>query len=79
MSELTKGTVITSFAQLERGLRDWRSFVDPDTYDVAGMMTLLCACLENLRKHVLPEELNELRDGLSEEDRAFLKTLAESR
>lgn len=79
MSELTRGTVIESFEQLERGLRNWRSFADPDTYDVGGMMTLLCACLESLRNNVPSAELVELGVGLSDDERVLLKILAETR
>jgi hypothetical protein len=78
MSGLTRGTVIESFGQIEQGLRDWRSFVDRDAYDVGGMVTLLCACLENLRKNVPAAEMTHLGAQLSEEERAQLKILAES-
>jgi hypothetical protein len=79
MSRLTKGSVIESFEQLEEGLREWMSFGDPQAYDAAGMMVLLCACLDNLRKYALPAELEDFGAGLTDEERAILKTLAGSR
>ncbi len=77
MIQLSKGTVIESFEQLEQGLRDWRSFVDPDLYDEGGMMALLCACVENLRRNVPSFEVPNLGEGLSDEERTFLKSLIE--
>jgi hypothetical protein len=79
MSRLTQGTVIESFEQVEEGLREWMSFGDPQSYDAGGMMALLCACVDNLRKYALPAELEDLGGSLTEEERAILKTLAESR
>jgi hypothetical protein len=79
MSRLTQGTVIGSFEQLEDGLREWMSFGDPQAYDAGGMMVLLCACVDNLRQYALPAELEAFGAGLREEQRAILKTLAESR
>jgi hypothetical protein len=55
------------------------SFGDPQAYDAAGMMVLLCACLDNLRKYALPAELEDFGAGLTDEERAILKTLAGSR
>jgi hypothetical protein len=78
MSNLCKGTVLESFQQLEQGLRDWSSFVDPQTDDAGGMMTLLCACLENLRMNVPSEQLTDLGAALTDEERSLLKVLAES-
>jgi hypothetical protein len=79
MSRLTKGSVIESFEQIEEGLREWMSFGDPQSYDVSGMMALLCACVDNLRKYALPAELEGLGGSLTDEERAILKSLAESR
>ena len=79
MSRPTRGTVIQSFEQLEDGLREWMSFGDPQSYDASGMMALLCACIDNLRKYALPAELEDFGASLTEEERAILKTLGESR
>ena len=79
MSRLAKGVVIESFEQLEEGLREWTSFGDPQAYDAGGMMALLCACVDNLRKYALPAELEDFGSGLKDEERAILKTLAESK
>jgi hypothetical protein len=78
MTSLTKGTVVDSFEQLEEGLTTWSSFAGSHQYDAFGMMALLCACMENLRKNVRPEEWSDLGSALSEDERAFLMALAEA-
>jgi hypothetical protein len=75
MTGLRRGIILESFSQLEQGLKGWRSFVDQDVYDAGGMKALLCACIENLRNHALPAEVEDLRETLSDEDRSFLKSL----
>ena len=79
MSNLTKGTTLHSFEQLEDGLRTWTSFVDTQVYDQVGMMALLCACVQNLLSNVPPAAWDDLGSILSEDERAFLKAIAESR
>jgi hypothetical protein len=65
-----KGAVIQSYEQLERGLKDWGSFADPQVYDLAGMMGLLCACIENLRKNANHAEIEDAGQSLTDEERA---------
>jgi hypothetical protein len=67
---------VNSFEDLERLLASWSSFKDDEVYDTVGMWTLFLACLQNLRVHALGAELEDLADGLSEEQRAFLRQLA---
>jgi hypothetical protein len=78
MSGLAPGILIESFAQLEEGLREWRSFEDPQAYDVGAMMALFCACVDNLRKYALPAELEYLGGDLLDDQRAVLKMMLES-
>jgi hypothetical protein len=75
MSNLSKGIVLDSFEQLKEGLRTWSSFVGPEVYDVGGMMALFCACIENLRLNVSSDEIRELAETLSDDERAFLSRL----
>lgn len=65
-----------SFDELEQFLLNWRSFSDPQMYDPAGMMTLLCACLTNLRANMVEGEIQDLGSGLTDEERTFLHALA---
>ena len=78
MIKLTNGYVITSFQDLEQGLKDWSSFSNPDAYDFVAMFALFCACIDNLRRNALPAEIQDLGKELSDEERAFLRTMVES-
>lgn len=75
MTKLTKGTTLDSFEQLEAYLIGWRSFSDQQVYDSNGMMAMFCACIANLRAHVLEQELEDLGSILTDEERAFLRSL----
>lgn len=75
MNTLTEGTILASFEQLEKGLREWRSFAGGPEYDLVGMRVLLEACIDNLRQNALPEDIVDIADDLSEEHRDFLKSL----
>ena len=66
---------LQSFEQLEAALLNWRSFLDADVYDVAGMMALFCACLHNLDNNATSDELEELSDTLTDEEKSFLGRL----
>ncbi len=79
MNRISQGTVIGSFKELEDGLRDWKSFKDPEVYDVGGMWSLFCACTDNLQKYALPAEIEDLAKHLSDEQCAFLKLLVDFR
>jgi len=75
MTQLTKGTTLDSFEQLEACLIGWRSFSDQQVYDLNGMMALFCACIANLRANVQDQELEDLESILTDEERAFLRSL----
>ena len=77
MTPLRYGVPLESFEQLEDYLVHWRSFSAQDVYDPAGMMTLLCACVENLRVNVSEDEIADFRAGLSHEERYFLRALTD--
>ena len=71
-----------SFDELERFLRDWQQWdwLEGDTlddYDFAGMIILFNACLDNLRTNAHQAELEDIGGYLRDEQRAFLKKLAE--
>lgn len=64
-----------SFEDLESLLREWRSFGDQETYDVAGMMALFCACVDNLARFATKDELDQLSEGLTAKQRDLLRWL----
>lgn len=66
-----------TFEELESYLREWTSFSRDETYDVGGLVALLAACVDNLREHLLEDELEDLRERLTEAQRAYLVRLAE--
>jgi hypothetical protein len=68
---------IESFEQLQRFLREWRSYRDRDVYDLNGMAALMAACLENLQANVLESDLDEIGACFSESQKAFIKTIAQ--
>ena len=69
---------LESFEQLEHGLLKWRSFADRSVYDAAGMMALFCACLHNLQANATDDEIDDLNETLSREEKAFLQRLCSS-
>ena len=75
MNRQINGVKFDTFEQLEDGLRKWRSFIDPDVYDVAGMMALFCACIENLQNNTVDDEVADLGMGLTDQQRTFLEML----
>lgn len=66
-----------SFRELESYLREWMSFADNEIYDAGGGVALLGACLDNLQRHLLEEDVEDLRERLSESQRGYLIFLAE--
>jgi len=70
-----KGINIKTFEELEEMLRNWASFGDSYIYDHVGMATLFSACLDNIQKFFLEEELKDFKDYLSEDQIGFLLKL----
>jgi len=79
MTDLTKGAVLRSFEELEVGLRNWSSFGGPGEHDPVGMMALFCACVANLRTNVAPDRWTDLGEILDEDERAFLRVIADAK
>jgi 3-deoxy-D-arabino-heptulosonate 7-phosphate (DAHP) synthase len=46
-------------------------------YDFGGVLALLSACLDNLRKYALEAELEEIPEYLTTEQVKFLKKMAD--
>ncbi len=67
-----------SHEELIRYLREFRTWGNAgEGYDYVGMLHLLGACLENLRKYASESELKELGDCLEAGQLLFLKKLAQ--
>lgn len=69
---------IADFGDLVALLRDWRCWSSDEVYDFGGMMVLLGACLDNLRKFALQAELEEASGFLRPEQMKFLAALTTS-
>lgn len=76
---LSNGTFLVSFEQLEEGLRNWRSFTDASVYDAAGMMALFCACIDNLSANLLDTEVGDLAESVTPQEREFLRLVCKER
>ena len=70
-------TSFRTFEELESFLREWTSFSRGGTYDAGGLVALLAACLDNLEARLLEEEFEDLKDRLTESQRAYLLLLAD--
>lgn len=75
MQQLLIGTSIRSFEQLEQGLRNWCNIGGAPDYDAVGMITLLVACLDNLRANLPDDILADHGATLSEGEVAILKVM----
>lgn len=69
--------VIESFEELEEVLRGFESWEDRGGYDFGGAMILLGACLDNLRRHAVEDELVTFGARLDGEQVPFFLRLAE--
>ena len=62
-----------SFEELAKYLREFDTWDHRGGYDFSGMVYLLGACLDNLRKFSLPIEMEELPGRLEPHQLAFLQ------
>ncbi len=67
---------IEKYEDLVCFLQSWTSW-SGDGYDIAGMMAILAACLDNLQTNALEADLDELREYLTVEQASFLRKLSE--
>jgi hypothetical protein len=65
-----------TFEELEAYLYDFTNMIDTPAYDTNGILILLRALVENLRKNANPEEVKELAETLTVEQAEFLGNLA---
>jgi hypothetical protein len=79
MPSVLKGTRLETFEQLVCQLEQWSSFADSHVYDSAGMMALLCACLNNLSRCASKTETGEFGADLQPAEREVLESLLDSR
>jgi hypothetical protein len=69
---------ISSFDDFAQRIRDFETWGDSGGYDFGGAVILLGACLDNLEKHALPAELEELTDRLEPSQITFLLKVAQT-
>lgn len=68
---------LQSHDDLVRLLKDFRTWGNQsEGYDAVGMMHLLGACLDNLRRNALPSDLKDVSECLEPHQVMFLKKLA---
>jgi hypothetical protein len=63
---------LKTYDDLEEYLSEWKSFEDDNTYDFNGIVILLSACLRNINKYALEEEINDLPQALQGEEKKLL-------
>jgi hypothetical protein len=68
---------ISSFEELAESLRNFTTWGNGGGYDFGGAAHLLGACLDNMQKHALQAEMEELAEHLNPDQIAFLKRLAQ--
>jgi hypothetical protein len=66
---------IDSFESLATYLRNFTTWNETGGYDFNGMVFLLGACLDNLRKRASKEEVDEISAILEKHQLAFLKRI----
>jgi hypothetical protein len=78
-SAMIKLTEITDFSELLRYLREFRNCNDdPYAYDPGAVIALLLSLLDNFRQFAMEGDIDELGYRFTDEQRAFLKKLAEN-
>lgn len=63
---------VKTYKDLIDFLENWKSFKDPQVYDFGGMVRLLIACLNNLKKYGLEAELEDISEFFEPDEREFL-------
>lgn len=66
---------IESFDELTKYLREFDTWDHRGGYDFNGMVHLLGACIDNLRRHALPEEIAQVKHSLERHQLAFLNQI----
>jgi len=67
---------VENFKDLIGFLEDWRSFKDSQIYDYGGMVRLLIACLNNLKRYGLEAELEDISEFFEDEEKEFFLKIA---
>jgi hypothetical protein len=69
---------IKSFDDLLRYFREWRSLDDPAMYDFGGIVHVMLACLDNIRRYAIDGEIEDIGGYMTRDQVAFLKRLVEA-
>jgi hypothetical protein len=67
---------IKNFTDLKDFLENWHSSKDSEVYDFGGIVQLLIACLNNLKKYGLESELEDISEFFEEEEKRFFLKIA---
>lgn len=69
---------VTNFGDLTERIRTWTSFSDPDVYDHGGFVQRFAACLDHLRQHALPIEIDGVGERLTQEQAEMVLKLGDA-
>ena len=69
---------VTDLTDLAGRLRAWTSFADAQVYDFGGLVLLLGACLDNMRSHGIPGDMDEIGERLTQEQAEMILRLADA-
>jgi hypothetical protein len=67
--------VFNSFEELEEFIINWENFQGEGMYDVVGMLTLMRACIINIKNNSELSAFEEMEDFFSKDELFFLKKL----
>jgi hypothetical protein len=62
---------------LETFIKEWGSNPEEGPYDFGEVLTLLSACLDNLKKYALEAELEDIPEYLTDEQAQLIKKMAD--
>lgn len=69
---------VRSFGDLLNYFREWRSLDDPSVYDFGGIVHVMLACMDNIRKYAVAGEIDDIGTFMTKEQVQFIKRLAEA-
>lgn len=69
---------VSSLGDLTERIGNWTSFCDDYVYDHGGLIQILAALLDNMRKHSIASDFEEVSGRLSNEQREMLIRLSDA-
>jgi hypothetical protein len=69
---------IDTFEKLLEYLRTWTVFTeDNHVYDFNGVLFMMLACMDNIKDHCIPEDLVDIGECFTKEQREFFILVAD--